>query len=74
MDKERRGGQVFSEELAKAIKTCDIVVVVCSELSCNSEWVFREVSFAINNKKIIVPFFIEEFSLPENFSITLRPS
>lgn len=60
----------FVESIAKAIDESHIFVVVLTENSCNSDWVFRELCYAVDKRMPIVPIkAIEEF--PQKIKLIL---
>ncbi len=63
------GTPIWEEEIEKAIKTAETVVVVMSPDSKNSEWVRREISLADQYRKYILPILVRG---DEDSSITLR--
>src|SRR5512138_1337521 len=71
VDNERLipGTAIWEEEIEKAIKAANIVIVVMSPDSKNSEWVRREISLADQYRKYILPILV---SGDEDSSITLR--
>lgn len=54
-----RAGKHWGEVIAEAIKSVDIVLLLISSASNNSEQVLREVVLSENYRKIIIPLFIE---------------
>ena len=50
----------FSGEITRALRTSDIVLVVCSTQSCRSEHVKNEVTLAFNQRKHIIPYLLED--------------
>lgn len=60
----------FVESIAKAIDESHIFVVILTENSCNSDWVFRELCYAVDKRMPIVPIkAIEEF--PQKIKLIL---
>lgn len=60
----------FVESIAKAIDESHIFVVVLTESACNSDWVFRELCYAVDKRMPIVPIkAIEEF--PQKIKLIL---
>lgn len=59
-----RGGQEWAREIDKAIRTCDVFVLVISPDSMTSEWVSKETLLAISLKKLIVPIMWRETERP----------
>lgn len=67
----------FWKRIEQGILACDAFVVVLSRASVTSFWVDREVQFARQNGKRVVPIRIEDCKLPASFDgrdvIELRP-
>ena len=57
-------GTKFVHEISTAIINCKVLVVIHSKSVSTADWVMREVERAINNKKHIIPFGIDQ-SKPE---------
>ena len=53
-------GRKYASIISSAIKSCKIMVLVFSEYAAASPWVESEVAKAFDNKKIIIPFKIED--------------
>ena len=54
-------GGNYATQIVNAIKKCDLLVLLASENTNNSGHVSNEVSIAFDNKKIIIPFKIQDF-------------
>ena len=65
------GGAKYAAHIPQAIRSCDIFVVVLSNKAQQSMWVPKELNQAINAKKKIMPFFIENCSLHDDFDLYL---
>src|SRR5688572_6998213 len=57
------GGTVWHTEIEKAIINCDAVVIMLSFAAKNSEWVQKEMLFALENKKPIIPILLEKVTI-----------
>lgn len=56
MDREKlEGGQRFTPEISKQIRECQCVLVLLSPTSITSDWVEKEVQYAHNINKVIIP-------------------
>ncbi|MEO8608613.1 MAG: TIR domain-containing protein [Chloroflexota bacterium] len=55
----------FAETIQKAITDCDFFLPVLAPGTLESEWVRREIAYAIQLKKTIVPLLIDGFTLDE---------
>jgi hypothetical protein len=49
------GSEVWQREIEKAIRSADFFVLILTPESVNSEWVRREIGYAQNLRKIIIP-------------------
>ena len=65
------GGNRFTKEITRAIELCRVFVLVLSKEAQKSGWVYRELEYAIKNKKPIIPYFIEETELTSEFHYLL---
>ncbi len=65
------GGTNYASEVPKAIRACDVFVLVLSKSSQESKWVPKEVDLAINESKRILPFAIDDAPLNDSFSLYL---
>ena len=59
------GGMAYDDEIALAITNSEAVLVIFSNLCNQSDYVRREVTFAGEKKKRIIPFRIEKDAMPE---------
>ena len=60
-------GGNYATQIVNAIKKCDLLVLLASENTNNSGHVSNEVSIAFDNKKIIIPFKIQEFVFTDEY-------
>jgi hypothetical protein len=58
------GGAVWEIEIEKAIQSSDALIILVSSASKSSQWVRKEILFALNLKKLVVPLLIENVPLP----------
>lgn len=58
IDKSSAGGDSFARDLTNSIKKCDAVVCIVSENSLQSQWSRREVEYAANHGKRIIPILV----------------
>ena len=65
------GGSNYGLEIPTAIKNCTVMVVVLTMRTKESEWVPKEIGQAISEHKIIMPFLLEEYSLPTEYNFYL---
>lgn len=65
------GGSSYAATIPHAIQNCRVFVVIISEKTQESLWVPKEIDQAINARKIIMPFMIENCSLKDDFNFYL---
>ncbi len=65
-------GSNYAKEIPRVICECDIFLLIISEDSQRSIWVEKEIDFAINNRKVIVPLKLTEGKLTDMFSFYLN--
>ena len=65
------GGKRFTDEITKAIEGCQVFLLILSRKAQDSVWVYRELEYSINQRKIIIPYIIEEFELNSSFHFML---
>lgn len=58
------GGAIWLFEIEKAISSCGIFVVMISQGAKDSHWVRREILFALDLKKHIIPIRLEDVPMP----------
>jgi hypothetical protein len=66
-ERELRAGADLSASIRTHIQNADTVLVVASKASAVSDWVGRELEFAQQNGKSIVPFFMQPVAGHERF-------
>jgi hypothetical protein len=72
-DRGLRGGQNFSEEIARRIATCSGFVAVLSNRCIEPDsFVAREISFAASQQKLIIPVYIESCVLTPALAFVLH--
>lgn len=64
-------GEVFPKKLGKQIREADKIIFVSSINSNESDWVSKELNYAYQHKKTIIPIRIDETSFNEDFDILL---
>jgi hypothetical protein len=70
MDKlDIRPGQLWEREVEEAVNTCPRILVILSPASVNSANVMAEVSFALDEKKEVIPVLHRDCKIP----LRLRP-
>jgi tetratricopeptide (TPR) repeat protein len=62
------GGMNFALEIVKAISACEVVVVLLSPAAVNSPHVRREVSLAIDERRVLVPLAMPGTVYPAGFT------
>lgn len=65
------GGSSYAKEIPKAIRESRFFILVFSRRTQSSKWIPRELDQAINNDIRILPFFMEDCTLEEDFSFYL---
>lgn len=58
-------GTKLQEEIFKNIDKSRFFILFWGEASVNSKWVKRELNYAIENNKIIIPIVLDEYSVEE---------
>lgn len=66
-----RGSQDFAREIPKAIKSSKALVLIWSGSAQKSQWVEREVDYAIDKGVPIFPFTLESFDFDEKFDFLI---
>ena len=66
------GGSDYATEITRAIRKCDIFVLILSEKCQQSDNVSAELGLAFDGKKLLLPIEIEECILEDNFMYYLR--
>ena len=64
-------GSNYSREIPKGIRESHIFLLILSSSSQDSIWVSREIDQALNERKTIIPFQIEDFKLNDSFNFYL---
>ena len=65
-------GAQFQEVITDAIKASGVFILIASENSYNSQWVSRELNYAYNLGKRIIPIIIDKAKMPPSFEFILR--
>jgi hypothetical protein len=58
-------GDIWTDRLERAIKGASSFVIFWCDHSANSAWVRKEWTFAVGNKKRIIPVFLDSTGLPD---------
>jgi TIR domain len=61
----------WASEISRAIKAAKVVVFFASSSAFSSSTVLQEVGFACEKKKLLLPLYLEEFEIPEEFELFL---
>ncbi len=64
-------GSSYAKEIDSAIKNCNVVVLMLSRAAQDSVWIEKEIDIALNYRKIIVPFDIEDCPIQGAFNFYL---
>ena len=59
-------GENFLDELAKRVKKCNVFFCFLSPEYIESQYCLRELSFAVNNRRTIIPIMLKDFELPDS--------
>ncbi len=65
-------GGKYSSEIPTAIKESKVFVLILSSNSMQSNWVEKELDSAINKKKVIIPFRIDDADFSDSFDFYLN--
>lgn len=65
------GGSNYAVEIPKAIKECKVFVLLLSNKAQESIWISKELNMALIEKKIIMPYMIEDCVLHNEFDFYL---
>ncbi len=65
------GGASYASEIPKAIRSCNVFVLILSDAAQHSQWVSRELDQAINHQKQIMPFKVDNSELQDEFRFYL---
>lgn len=64
-------GSDYAGEIPRAIRACDVFVLVLSSASQESAWVPKEIDIAITSRKPIIPIHIDQSDLSDTFNFRL---
>jgi internalin A len=59
-----KGGHDWQKEIQQGIKRCDFFIVVLSPNSVDREWVLKEITYANEYKKKVIPLMLKECERP----------
>lgn len=65
-------GSSYAREIPKAIRECEVFLLLLSKTSQDSIWVEKETDSAISNRKNIIPFQLDDTPLNETFRFYLN--
>ncbi len=65
------GGSNYAKAIPSGIKQAQVFVLVMSERTQSSIWVPRELDIAVNAKKLIIPFLLEDVELTDEYNFYL---
>lgn len=65
-------GSSYAREIPRAIKECEVFLLVLSRTSQKSIWVEKEIDNAISHRKTIIPFQIDDVPLNDTFRFYLN--
>ncbi len=64
-------GADYIARIAKAMRECNVVVVLVSKNSESSKWVKKEVTTANDQNKLVIPYMLQDFQPDDEFSLVL---
>ncbi len=67
-------GSNYTKEIPRAIKACDVFILILSRNAIQSPWVPAEIENAYKKGKKIIPYAIENYNLPDDFDFLLSRS
>ena len=65
-------GSNYAKEIPQVISGCEVFLLLISKYSQQSIWVEKEIDFAVNNRKTIVPLNIDGCEMTEMFKFYLN--
>lgn len=65
-------GSSYAREIPRAIKECEVFLLVLSRTSQKSIWVEKEIDSAISHRKTIIPFQVDDVPLNDTFKFYLN--
>lgn len=65
-------GSSYAREIPRAIKKCEVFLLILSRTSQRSIWVEKEIDNAISHHKTIIPFQIDDIPLNDTFRFYLN--
>ena len=68
------GGANYTREITKAIRECQVFVLILSRQAQASKYVFRELDYAVKKQKAVLPYMIEDQELTDEFDFLLCDS
>jgi len=68
------GGLHYAKDIVNVIKECKLVILIASSHSNSSEHVLNEIDICVEKKKTIIPLFIEDFEICDEFRYYLGRS
>lgn len=66
-----RPGRDYAQEITRAIKACDAMIIICSDTTKNSDHVKNEVCLAFSNKKKLIPYLCVNAKINESLEYYL---
>ena len=66
------GGSSYAKEITHAIESCKVLVLILSQKAQLSTWIPKEIDMALNCRKVILPFMIENCKLVDDFNFYLN--
>lgn len=69
--KDITGGKIYAEEIIDGIQESPVFLIILSEAAVLSKHVLSELDTAFNEKKTIIPFCVDDASIPKTFAYYL---
>lgn len=63
--------ETYSSFVRKAIKNCDVFLLILSKNILNSKWIPKEIEYALENEKEIIQIVLEDIQLTDQFKFLL---
>ena len=64
-------GQLFADMIIRAIESSQVILYLASENSNKSQWVNREILYALENKKKVIPIKLDDSTYPASLGFLL---
>ena len=65
------GGSSYASAIPRAIREAKVMVLILSARAQDSPWISREVDLALGERKVVLPFMLENCALKDDFNFYL---